>query len=265
MEVMRIPASERLSHAYIAASMNEGARQKLASTLAAAMLCEADAAQSKPCGHCRACRKTLSGIHPDIITISPGLDSQGRKRREMLVDQVRDIAATAQVVPNEGRCKVYVIEDADTMNTQAQNALLKLLEEPPESAAFVLCVSNPELLLPTVRSRCEIVRANADAEESDEAVADALELLSAVASDSRSKLLLWCVAHEGMDSRRCAAMLRAAREKLADVLLGKSEVSLSSGRCAYLDALFERCSNCLRQNVGVKSVMGLISVDGIEK
>ena len=77
----------------------------------------------------------------------------------------------------------------------------------------MLCVSNPELLLPTVRSRCEIVRANADAEESDEAVADALELLSAVASDSRGKMLLWCVAHEGMDSRRCAAMLRAAREE----------------------------------------------------
>ncbi len=245
--------------------MSEKARSELASTLAAAMLCESDGAPEKPCGHCKACRKALAGIHPDIITVSPGLDSQGRKRRELLVDQVRGIAASAQVMPNEGRRKVYVIEDADTMNTQAQNALLKLLEEPPETAAFILCASNSALLLPTVRSRCEIIRANADAEESAEAASDALELLNAVSSGSRSELLLWCTSHEGMDSRRCAAMVRAAREKLADVLLGKAQVSLDRERCIYLDALFERCSVYLRHNVGVKSVLGLIAVDGIEK
>lgn len=177
MEAKRIPAWERLSHAYIAASPNEAARSDEAMTLAAALMCESDG-EARPCGHCAACRKTFAGIHPDIITVSPGLDSQGRKRREMLVDTVRSIAAGAVVVPNEGRRKVYIIEDADTMNTQAQNALLKLLEEPPESVAFILCAANPALLLPTVRSRCELIRINSDAAEGDEAAADARALLS---------------------------------------------------------------------------------------
>ena len=173
MDKLRIPGGAKLAHAYIAASMNADTRAELGRTLAAAMLCEDDAAPQKPCGHCRACRKTLLGIHPDVITVAPGLDSQGRKRREMTVDQVRAVAATAAVMPNEGRRKAYVIEDADTMNTQAQNALLKLLEEPPESAAFILEAANASLLLPTVRSRCEMIRANADAEASPEAESDA--------------------------------------------------------------------------------------------
>lgn len=264
MEAKRIPAWERLSHAYIAASPNEAARSDEAMTLAAALMCESDG-EARPCGHCAACRKTFAGIHPDIITVSPGLDSQGRKRREMLVDTVRSIAAGAVVVPNEGRRKVYIIEDADTMNTQAQNALLKLLEEPPESAAFILEAANASLLLPTVRSRCEMIRANADAEASPEAESDARELLGALASGSRGELLLWCTANEGMDSRRCAAMFSAAREKLADVLLGKSEFSLEPGYVAYLDALLARCGEYLRQNVGVKGVLGLLAVDGIQK
>lgn len=182
MDKLRIPGGAKLAHAYIAASMNADTRAELGRTLAAAMLCEDDAAPQKPCGHCRACRKTLLGIHPDVITVAPGLDSQGRKRREMTVDQVRAVAATAAVMPNEGRRKAYVIEDADTMNTQAQNALLKLLEEPPESAAFILEAANASLLLPTVRSRCEMIRANADAEASPEAESDARELLGALAS-----------------------------------------------------------------------------------
>ena len=245
MEALRIQGGTELAHAYIAASMNEEARLGLARTLAAAMLCEADGVE-RPCGRCRACRKSLAGNHPDIVLVSAGLDSQGRKRREMTVDQVRGLVSDAQVMPNEGRRKVFILADAGIMNRQAQNALLKLLEEPPANTAFILCAENPALLLPTVRSRCELLRANA-------------------ASGSRAELLLWCSAHEGMDSRRCAAVLRAAREKLADILLGKSEISLTGPQAARTDALLERCGSYLAQNVGVKSVMALLAVDGIQK
>lgn len=264
MEALRIPGGTELAHAYIAASMNEEARLGLARTLAAAMLCEADGVE-RPCGRCRACRKSLAGNHPDIVLVSAGLDSQGRKRREMTVDQVRGLVSDAQVMPNEGRRKVFILADAGIMNRQAQNALLKLLEEPPANTAFILCAENPALLLPTVRSRCELLRANADAEENAEDAAAAEELLGRIASGSRAELLLWCSAHEGMDSRRCAAVLRAAREKLADILLGKSEISLTGSQAARTDALLERCGSYLAQNVGVKSVMALLAVDGIQK
>lgn len=264
MDKFKIPAGTRLAHAYIAASMNEDVRNSLARTLAAAMLCEADG-EARPCGRCAACRKSLKGLHPDITVITPGLDSKGRKKREITVDIVRALSSEAQVVPNEARRKAFIIEDADTMNRQAQNAFLKLLEEPPETASFILCAANPGLLLDTVRSRCEQIRENADAEESEEASSDALALLGAISAGDRCGLLLWCCENEGMDSRRCAAMLRAAREKLADILLGRLSVSMDVQSCARLDALLSQCSEYLRQNVGVKNVLALIAADGIQK
>ena len=179
----------RVSHAYIVASMSEETRHEAALRVAAAMLCESGG--DRPCGECRHCRKVFSGIHPDVVNIAPGVDDKGRKRREILVDQVRFVSADAQVMPNEAGVKVYVIHDADLMNPAAQNALLKLLEEPPASAAFVLCASNPALLLPTVRSRCALLRLNADAQADEQAVQDAQALLEAAASGSRVELLRW--------------------------------------------------------------------------
>lgn len=260
MDKLSIPGGIRLAHAYIIISPNENARNGAAGRLAAAMLCESRDGE-RPCGMCRTCRKALSGIHPDISVVDAGLDSQGRKRREIPVDTIRALASDAQVMPNEAGGRVFIIHDADTMNTQAQNAFLKLLEEPPENVNFVLCASNSSKLLPTVRSRCEAMRVNADAQESDEAVKDAAALLEKLRSGSRAQLCEWCFANEGMDARRCEAMLRAAREELADML--RSDAGRGNG--AYLDALLAKCGEYLRLNVGVKAVLGLIAVDGIQK
>ena len=106
MDKFKIPAGTRLAHAYIAASMNEDVRNGLARTLAAAMLCEADG-EERPCGRCAACRKSLKGLHPDITVITPGLDSKGRKKREITVDIVRALSSEEQVVPNEARRKAF--------------------------------------------------------------------------------------------------------------------------------------------------------------
>ena len=106
MDKLVIKPGERVSHAYIVASASEEARRETAQRLAAAMLCESDG--ERPCGECRHCRKVFAGIHPDVISVAPGVDDKGRKRREILVDQVRFISADAQVMPNEARVKVYV-------------------------------------------------------------------------------------------------------------------------------------------------------------
>ena len=100
------------------------------------------------------------------------------------------------------------------MNASAQNAMLKLLEEPPDSAAFILCAANPELLLVTVRSRCVLLRINADAEEDEGARAAAREMLSALLSGRRSELVRWSVSAGDMDTLSALAMFRAAREAL---------------------------------------------------
>ena len=136
-------------HAYILAASDAALRETEVTALAAAMLCTASGV--RPCGQCRDCRKVFRGLHPDVICVDP---ASGSKRPVFKVDQIRDVSADAYIMPSEAQRKVYVLRQADTMNPAAQNALLKLLEEPPRSASFVLAVERAESLLPTVRSPC---------------------------------------------------------------------------------------------------------------
>lgn len=100
------------------------------------------------CGTCPTCTRIARGVHPDVHILEPG-DSGTIK-----IDQVRDIVDRAAYRPFEGRHRVVIIDGADALVAAAQNALLKTLEEPPSTASFMLVTSVPDVLLPTVRSRC---------------------------------------------------------------------------------------------------------------
>jgi DNA polymerase-3 subunit delta' len=104
------------------------------------------------CGTCAACRRIARGVHPDVLSVGPG-DSGAIK-----IDQVRDIVDRAAYRPFEGRRRVVIIDEADALVHPAQNALLKTLEEPPPSSVFILVTSRPDMLLPTVLSRCPQLR-----------------------------------------------------------------------------------------------------------
>ena len=138
-----------LSHAYIISGPAGSGRHTLARLLCAAMVCTASPA-GRPCGVCAPCKKVLGGIHPDVITISGAGEG-----KPITVDQIRSLRTDAHIRPNEGERKVYLLEGADQMNASAQNAMLKLLEEGPRYAAFLLLAENGGGLLQTVRSRCE--------------------------------------------------------------------------------------------------------------
>lgn len=129
--------------------------RKYVMCLAAAVGCTNDAFF---CGECESCRRILNNITPDIIDVFPEDGKQS-----INVDQARQIRADAYIAPNEMDFKVYIMYEADKMNSAAQNALLKILEEPPYFASFVLLSSNPAAFLPTVRSRCQLV--NVEVEE----------------------------------------------------------------------------------------------------
>lgn len=138
-----------LSHAYIICGPVGSGRHTLARLVSQAMLCEAPASH-RPCGSCGPCKKVLRGIHPDVMTVSgPG------EGKPITVDQVRALRTDAYIRPNEGKRKVYWLEQADQMNPSAQNAMLKLLEEGPVYASFLLIAGNAGGLLQTIRSRCE--------------------------------------------------------------------------------------------------------------
>ena len=141
-----------LSHAYIICGPKGSGRHILAGLLSQAMLCEAPSDQ-KPCGICGPCKKVQRGIHPDVSVIAGAGEG-----KPIQVDQIRALRTDAYVRPNEGARKIYLLERADQMNASAQNAMLKLLEEGPSYACFLLLAGNGGGLLQTIRSRCEMLR-----------------------------------------------------------------------------------------------------------
>ncbi len=161
---MTVQIPNPLSHAYLITGGGADSRAALVKRLTAAYLCQGE---RPPCGRCRACRKVESGAHPDVSRTAPPPDKQ-----EITVDQIRALRADAYVRPNEGRRKVYVIDPADAMNPAAQNALLKVLEEGPAYAAFLLAADRPGKLLDTVRSRCELLSLPPDEDPPDRSLAE---------------------------------------------------------------------------------------------
>ena len=131
-------------------------KRRIATALAAAVNClqprQSAEFERDACGECASCRRIGRGVHPDVILIEPG-DSGTIK-----IEQVRDVIDRAGYRPFEGRRRVVIIDEADAMVPQAQNALLKTLEEPPSASIFILVSSLPDSLLPTVRSRCPRLR-----------------------------------------------------------------------------------------------------------
>jgi DNA polymerase-3 subunit delta' len=152
-------AEERVSHAYLFTGPPGVGKSTLALNMAQALLCQQP---DKPCGNCEPCRKVMEGIHPDVRKVD--LHYQARLREESLheqnelrIDTVRSITQEASLRPFEGSRRVLLIPDAETMTSQASNALLKTLEEPPEHVVLLLTAADTRLLLPTIVSRCQVL------------------------------------------------------------------------------------------------------------
>lgn len=104
------------------------------------------------CGVCAACTRIARGVHPDVLTLEPN------DKGNIKIDAVRDVTDRSGYRPFEGRRRVTIVNQADALERSAQNAFLKVLEEPPSGSAFLLVTAHPDLLLPTVRSRCPQLR-----------------------------------------------------------------------------------------------------------
>ncbi len=152
-------------HAYLFCGPEGTGKRSLAAIAARALNCQGQAAQ-KPCDTCPSCARYLSGNHPDHIVV--------RSEKAIGVDDVRGLVERVSIKPYEGGRHTVAIEDADAMTVQAQNALLKTLEEPPGDAVFFLLAKSASPLLSTVRSRVRLVRFPP---LGDEAVRKALEKL----------------------------------------------------------------------------------------
>lgn len=139
--------SGRLSHFYLITGPRGSGKQTLARFLAAAAVCRGE---NKPCLACSACRKAMTDNHPDIITVT---DPDHKAVAVKIVRQYRD---DVYIKPNEADKKVYIFPQE--LGTEGQNALLKILEEPPAYGLFLLLAENPQQILTTVRSRCTLLQ-----------------------------------------------------------------------------------------------------------
>lgn len=138
---------DTLSHAYILQGERGSGKKMLAHIFAATLQCERGGVE--PCGECQSCRQLSSGNQPDVIYISH------EKPSSISVEDIRNqVNDSVMIKPYSSKHKIFIIPEADIMTDQAQNALLKTLEEPPGYAVFFLLAENEERLLPTIHSRC---------------------------------------------------------------------------------------------------------------
>ena len=143
-------SSKRLPHAIILEGEEGIGKRTLAREIACALVCRGSGV--RPCGECSQCNKARKGIHPDIYEYSaPG------GARSFHVEEVRKVIDSVYMSPNEAEYKIYILGNAHCMNDSAQNAILKVLEEPPAYAVFILTVSSRTMLLETVLSRSVVL------------------------------------------------------------------------------------------------------------
>ena len=221
--------SDTFPHAIIIDGAAGTGKKTLADIIARYCVCLSDG--EKPCGHCPGCLKALHGTHTDIFI------ADGNTPGALAIDAIRKIRSDAYIVPNEAPKKVYEILDCDKIQAAAQNALLKILEEPPKNVVFVLTVTSANMLLQTVRSRSRIYTLYPPAPE------QAAQFLRELYPDKDSE-----------EAKALADEIMAAvtTKREYDLLLLTSR--LSAGRefaSSVLDFMLEDVGECIRASVGL--------------
>ena len=236
-----------VSHAYILEGPCGSGKHTLAREVAMALSCEkrTDGAYPLPCGICPTCRKIREGKSPDVITVS-----REEGKATMGVDVVRALRADVPVLPNDLEHKIYVIEDAHTMTTQAQNALLLTLEEPPPFVMFLLLTERVDALLETIRSRAPVLRMQPIGEA---------QMREYLCDPARGETARTARTLADTDPDAFAALLRMANGTLgrANELLEDKKRAPLMARRAQILALCEQLGKGTGQDALLERVLGL--------
>ncbi len=230
--LMAMLASGRFPHAVILEGGTATERLSLAKKLAAALVCSAGKAQA-PCGICSHCKKAAADSHADI----PFYTAED-KPRAFKVDYVRDIRSNAYIIPNEADKKVFILENAHTMGNEGQNAILKILEEPPSYVNFIMLCSSKSGFLPTVLSRATVftigeAKNDDDIENRAAAVAAATEIARAVTAIDDIEIVRAAAVFE-KDAKLLKASLPVIQEIFAAALREKFGAPENSGEFGSL-------------------------------
>ena len=153
-QLQRTVESGRIAGAYLFVGPAGVGKEKVAHYFSRLIFCQQEAEPPQVCGECLACRKMDSGNHPDLQVVRP-------EGSLLKIGQIRELQRQVIYEPLEASRKIYILVDVDRMNAEAENCLLKTLEEPPAASVLILLTSNVQALLPTTRSRCQILQFHA--------------------------------------------------------------------------------------------------------
>ena len=210
--LQELDSSKKLPHALLIEGADAQKASELAVFLSMYAVCSAE--NGKPCGVCKNCQNAKSKAHADVTYVELEKD-----KKQYTVDQMRRIGRDAYIIPNEADAKVYIFEQADTRFAKqdvAQNAFLKLAEEPPHNVVFILLCQSAQALLPTILSRFTIIRTGGE-KQTDADVAAAAEAIVGGILDSREYPLLKALTVLG-DKEKAPDILEAVRRSLRDAL-----------------------------------------------
>lgn len=203
--------SDTLPQTLLLEGGDEAIRHALAKEIAAALVCVGEG--EKPCGVCRACVKSKADSHPDVKSYAPP-----KKNATFKVETSREIRKDAFLVPNDGHNKVYILEDSQNMNDSSENALLKILEEPPQGVYFVLTCDSASAMLPTILSRAMLLRLTDETAQNftEETVSIAEKIAASLAAGSELQTLT------------ATAELEKDREQTKEVITALKEIFSSA-------------------------------------
>ena len=233
-QLRRSAASGRSSHAYLFLGGAGAGKRLIANTFAKALQCEGE---KRPCDSCKSCHAFNHGNHPDVMYFQPL-----KNGKTYTIEDVREqLLETVDLKPFQYEKKIYIIEKADTLNIQSQNALLKTLEEPPAHAVFLLLAERAEAFLPTILSRVVVMKIRP---LSAETIADYLMQAGHLAEESH---ILSAYAQGRIGQALELAEDEGFREMRQDIL-GKLEAlpSMSEGEAYLLAKDLEGYKNDLR-------------------
>ncbi|MGN0538056.1 MAG: ATP-binding protein [Acutalibacteraceae bacterium] len=247
--------SDMLPHALIIEGEKGTGKRTLAEIIAQYCVCRSEG--QKPCGFCSGCQKALSHSHPDIMVLD------GSTPSNLNVEAIRNLRTSAFIIPNEAPRKVYILANCDRMNPTAQNAFLKILEEPPKSVVFILtCITASSLLL-TVRSRSRILSLlTPDLQEAENAVLKSNPALNpndvrqaAHLTDGNIGRMLELLNSGGTEALRLAEQIAVAITETREYNLLVLTSKLSGDKAltlAVLDGLYEIFCAAAKTAVGIE-------------
>lgn len=215
----------RIPHSFMIEGGNLTDRKQTALYLAKCIICENEV---KPCDNCRMCKTAEDASNPDVISVFPE-----DKKKSITVAQIRNMRADAFVRPHSANKKIYIIENAELMNEQAQNALLKVLEEPPATVVFILLTPSRTYELETIVSRCSILKISGD---TDSDLSEAQSFISLLFEGKYYELLKILKAYE-KDRKKAEEFFLCIKEECVKEI---SSGTLSNYRAKILSKIYEQ-------------------------